>query len=120
VRLSTLFLMAILFCAAYALYLVKYEVQSVREEAHLLELQLQEENEALHIANAEWAYLNRPERLQQLADKYLTLKPVQGSQIVELAAIPFQDDQPRMTGKNDKQEDLLTPASARTAAALGR
>lgn len=44
--------------------------------------------ETLHILKAEWSYLNDPQRLQRLCEKYLKFKPIRPDQIVSL---PRQD-----------------------------
>ena len=75
--------------AAFMLYTVKYEVQSLQAQIAETAHELEEEKEALNVAAAEWAYLNRPERLQQLASKYLASSGVTVEQIAEIEAIGF-------------------------------
>ena len=53
---------------AIGLYLVKYSVQDVQRNVAALKSDLSKEKESLHLLNAEWAYLNRPDRLRDLAD----------------------------------------------------
>ncbi len=91
-RFSTLIWMILIVVAAFGLYGVKYRVQFLQEESVNLERTLREENEALHVLQAEWAYLNRPARLQALAREHLALNPVQGKQIAELESIPMQEE----------------------------
>lgn len=76
--------------AAFGLYTVKYRVQAIKSEVATAETQLREEKKNLHVLNAEWTYLNRPERLRQLSEKYLTTnKPMNGQQLSELASLPY-------------------------------
>lgn len=73
---------------AIGLYLVKYSVQDVQRDVATMKTDLAAEKESLHLLNAEWAYLNRPERLRQLADKHLNLEPMDSRQINAMATIP--------------------------------
>ena len=73
----------------FGIYMVKLEVQALKIEVAATEKQLKEEKKNLHVLDTEWAFLTRPERLKQLADKYLAVKPMRGQQIVEFASIPY-------------------------------
>jgi hypothetical protein len=53
-----------------------------------LKVDLVHERESLHLLNAEWAYLNRPERLRTLADRHLDLAPMDSRQINAVRALP--------------------------------
>lgn len=74
--------------AAVGLYLVKYRVQDVAREVAASEQALKKERDAVHLLGAEWAYLNRPERLKQLSQRYLELQPVSSAQFVSFHALP--------------------------------
>lgn len=73
---------------AIGLYLVKYTVQDVQRNVTSLKTQLANEKESLHLLNAEWAYLNRPDRLRQLADRHLDLVPIDSRQIDKVSVLP--------------------------------
>lgn len=73
---------------AIGLYLVKYSVQDVQRNVATLKNDLAVEKEALHLLNAEWAYLNRPDRLRVLADRHLDLVPLDSRSINAVAALP--------------------------------
>ncbi len=73
---------------ATGLYLVKYSVQDVQTNVVTLKAQLASEKESLHLLNAEWAYLNRPDRLRQLADRHLELVPLDTRQIENISVLP--------------------------------
>jgi hypothetical protein len=50
------------------------------------------------VLGAEWAYLNRPQRLAQLTTKYLSfLSPVLPSQIVSFDTLPLKVDRESRT-----------------------
>ncbi len=75
--------------AAFTLYRVKYEVQSLKAQVVAASLEITQEKELLHVEAAEWAYLNRPEHLRKLADKYLSGKNLTVDQVAVIEAISF-------------------------------
>lgn len=79
----------ILFCvAASALYLVKYRVMDVKEEVAQVQQEIVAEQQSIHLLNAEWAYLNRPQRLEQLARQYLSMEAISPSRIIQWEELP--------------------------------
>jgi len=81
--------MLVIVVAAFFLYEAKYAVQSLKSQVAETSRQLETEKEALHVVAAEWAYLNRPQRLQQLADKYLSSSDVTVDRVADIESIPF-------------------------------
>ncbi len=93
---------------AIGLYMVKYSVQDVQRNVASLKTQLANEKESLHLLNAEWAYLNRPDRLRQLADRHLDLMPLDSRQIEKVNVLPVAvraSETPAMTS-------MVLPVSA--------
>jgi hypothetical protein len=88
-RLSTLVWMLVIVVAAFLLYRVKYDVQRVRIDIAKTMHELEQERESLDVVTAEWAYLNRPDRLQRLAEKHFNAQSLRVSQVAEVEAIPF-------------------------------
>ena len=104
-RISTIFWMILIVAAALGLYVVKYQVQSMQEELARQENILREERESLHVLEAEWAYLNRPERLQQLTNRHLALlTPSLSKQISSIDAIPSMTNQLADLQKDEGEE----------------
>ncbi len=64
-----------------ALLLVSYQVQTLENELERLERQAIAQQEEIHVLNAEWSHLNRPDRLSRLASKHLDLLPVAPMQL---------------------------------------
>ncbi len=87
-RITALVYMACFAALSMGLYLVKYTVQDVQRDVASLKQNLGEEKESLHLLNAEWAYLNRPDRLQKLADRHLDMVPLDSRQIEEISVLP--------------------------------
>jgi hypothetical protein len=55
-------------CATWA-YRVNYATQEAMDRVADLRQQIAAEREAIAVQNAEWAYLNRPDRLQALVER---------------------------------------------------
>ena len=87
--------LVLLFAAAASLglYQIKYKIQSLNEDLAGIQDAVRIEQDAIHVLEAEWAYLNRPQRLAQLSGKYLSfLRSVSPSQIVSFDALPLKAD----------------------------
>jgi hypothetical protein len=93
-RITTLVYMVGFSAAAFALYMVKFSVQNLQRNLAVAEQQLSTEKESLHLLNAEWAYLNRPERLRQLANQHLELVPLDSRRIENVSLLPDAQVQP--------------------------
>jgi cell division protein FtsL len=76
---------------AYVIYQVKYEARALDEEIASLGKQIDEERDALAVLRAEWSLLNRPERIERLAQKYLKLAPAQPRQLVTVDSVSDRD-----------------------------
>lgn len=93
-RLSSMMWVVVVVCAASLLYSVKYRVQAMDEEIAAIRTQIAAERKAIHVLNAEWAYLSRPERVRELAEKHLKMHSMDGKQMLEVADVPFSPDAP--------------------------
>ncbi len=82
----TLFLLC---AAALALYQLKYEVAELEAEHAALTKELAAEREAVHVLEAEWAFLERPERLAKLASAHLDLVPLGADKIMRISDLPW-------------------------------
>lgn len=88
IRRSTLLWLIAAILVGCGLYQLKYEVQAKEERLARLNRQIQQEQEAIHVLAAEWAFLNRPDRLAELSKRHLELTPVEPAQFSKVAAIP--------------------------------
>lgn len=84
---------------AYWAYNENYRTQSALAEVRALKRDIASLREALSVQRAEWAYLNRPERLRDLADLNfddLGLMPMHPDQfgLIEQVAYPRPDPAP--------------------------
>ena len=88
-RIPTVLWILVIVVASFMLYQLKYHVQALERQVAQTSHQLEAEKEALHVSAAEWAYLNRPERLERLAQQYLGEDALTVSQIASTQDIPF-------------------------------
>jgi len=112
-RMTLLIYMAVIALVACGVYFVKYSAQDMQRKVAALEKQLQQEREALHLLRAEWAYLNRPERLSRLATQHLQMVPVVPAALTSLQAIPVistQEQQQRTLPSASESTLLYQPA----------
>jgi hypothetical protein len=69
------------------------------------------------LLRAEWALLNEPGRLQEMADKYLSLKPMAPSQFVQLADLPSHLPAPETAAEASAQDQDESTTDAAPVAA---
>lgn len=66
---------------ALGLYQLKYEVMRLEDRKSVYDRSIATEQEAIQVLRAEWSYLNRPQRLDELTKRHLDLVPVAVSQL---------------------------------------
>ena len=92
-RQVTVALVLLFAAASLGLYQIKYKIQSLNQDLAGIQDAVRIEQDEIHVLEAEWAYLNRPQRLAQLSGKYLSfLRPVSPSQIVSFDTLPLKAD----------------------------
>lgn len=94
---------ALIGSAVYA-YTIKYETIYRAEQIAKMKHEIQVERDKIGVLRAEWAHLARPERVQELATKYLDLQQLSLGQIVPANALP--DRAPRVDAIGRKLETL--------------
>src|ERR1700710_1413714 len=77
----------LVFAAAYV-YRIKMESTSRTERVLRLNAEVREQRDAIAALRAEWARLDAPLRLQGLAERHLTLKPITAIQFDQLKNLP--------------------------------
>jgi hypothetical protein len=113
-RFTSILIFSGLLSAAYALYLVKWEVRELKRDNAEIALAIEEQKQAIDMLNTEWAYLNRPERLKELSDKYLQLVPQEASQFTDIALIGMPSGEEEMQaaeGEMPVEPSAITPVS---------
>lgn len=86
-RRSTVMLTFITAGITLGLFQLKYTVMSLEQEHKKINNIIRTTNESIHVLKAEWAFLNRPDRLQQLAQKHLDIHPIDAKQLVSFKTL---------------------------------
>jgi cell division protein FtsL len=76
---------------AYVIYQVKYQARGLDAEIASIGTKIDEERDAIAVLRAEWSLLNRPERIERLAQKYLKLAPAKPLQLVTVDTVSDRD-----------------------------
>ena len=102
--------------AAYA-YSIKYETARYSAEIVKLQHAIQREKDAIGMSRADYAWLSRPGRVQQLADRHLDLQNFSIEKIAKFNDLP--DRAPKVDAIGRKLEalglsDVTTPRDDRT------
>jgi cell division protein FtsL len=69
---------------AYVIYQVKYDTRALDVDIASLSKDIDAERDSVAVLRAEWSLLNRPERIERLAEKYLDLAPPKPQQMLAL------------------------------------
>ncbi len=85
---SILLWIAVVGAMATGLFQLKYAVQAREDEFARLNRELIASEQAVHVLHAEWSYLNRPDRIAGLAQRYLELAPMTPAQIASVGMLP--------------------------------
>jgi hypothetical protein len=124
-RLYTMFaVMIALLAGLYGVYQLKYQVRGIKREAANLNAQLEEEYKNLHVLKAEWVYLNRPARLEELSRRHLDLVPLAANQVVDgnaMAVLDVPVDAGAPEGGNQlASETMISPVTPASEVRYGR
>ena len=87
---ATVFWSLLAALVGFGLFHVKYQVQKLEDRLAKINRDMVREQEQIHVLRAEWTYLNRPERIEQLATKYLNLAAPKTSQMSSIAQLPMR------------------------------
>ncbi len=83
---------------AYWAYQQNFQTKQAQDRVRALQIEIAETREAIAIQRAEWAYLNRPERLRDLVDlnfEDLQLLPMAPYQFGRIDEVPYpQPEEP--------------------------
>jgi hypothetical protein len=85
--LNVLVIAALVMAAAYV-YKIKFESTLQAERVSKMRAEIRRERDATAILRAEWTQLDRPDRIQGLAQRHLKLKPVEVAQFDPLDKLP--------------------------------
>ncbi|MBX7146567.1 MAG: hypothetical protein K1X44_04580 [Alphaproteobacteria bacterium] len=83
-KIGTLIWLILAMIAGFGLFHIKYQVQQLESELKEIYSQIDQNQTAIHVLNAEWHYLTEPTRLRKLSEKYLDASPLIPSQMIAL------------------------------------
>lgn len=75
-------------CAGISLFLIKHEVQEREDRLNALHQEILADQEAIQVLNAEWSYLNRPDRLEHLIREFSEHHIANRLQLTSLDMLP--------------------------------
>jgi len=119
IKLSTLFWLLLVSTTGFAMFAVKYGVQSLEDELNRIKKAAVAEGHEIHADEAEWAYLTRPETLGEMNRRYLALGPMATKQLrtsftdISLRApAEVPNDAPVVAAEEPPTEGVPSTASA--------
>lgn len=72
------------------IFQIESRVQALNNDIHELNRQMLADKESLQTLRAEWAFLNQPQRLRELASTYLSTQVMRPSQVANLDTISIR------------------------------
>ena len=117
-----MFWLVLVLVTGFAMFGVKYAVQSLEDELNRIKKATIVEEHAIRTNEAEWAYLTRPETLDEMNRHYLSLGPIATKQLrVTVVDIPLRPQPPLPADPSPADaptpESGLSPPEAPIAAA---
>lgn len=97
---------------AFMTFVMKNCVEDLEKELVQINSKINDDVRSIHILNAEWSHLNNPERLRNLAVKYIALEPVKPEQIINYSLLPFDYEADSMARKMLARQNLNNQAVA--------
>ncbi len=73
-----------------AMFLVKYKVQALEDEVVQTREDVVRDRNAIRVLEAEWTYLNDPERLRRLSAQHLSFGPPVPQNVTDIAGLPMR------------------------------
>jgi hypothetical protein len=92
IRPGTIVWFCVVVAVGYAMFQVKYEVMQQEQTLAGINKQIIEDREQIRVLNAEWSYLTRPSRIEELSVRFLHLNGMSSAQILPLGAVPERAD----------------------------
>jgi len=92
-RLLHLVVIAGLVSAAAYVYKIKFDATMQAEQVAKVRHDIRRERDAIASLRAQWARLDNPTRIQDLADRHLNLRPVEATQFDDFGRLPVRPPQ---------------------------
>ncbi|HLJ63136.1 MAG TPA: hypothetical protein VKT70_03465 [Stellaceae bacterium] len=89
IRFSTLLWLMLVAATGYGMFEVKYQVIALEEALQNTERAMAEDREAIRRLHADWSFLSKPARLDELARRHLDLMPVGPERVGHIETLPI-------------------------------
>jgi hypothetical protein len=119
IRPGTIVWFCIVIAVGYAMFQVKYEVMQQEQTLASINKQITDGREQIRVLNAEWSYLARPSRLEELSTRFLHLNNMNSVQILPLSVVPERPD-PSVPASTPVAASFASIPSRLAAAATSR
>jgi len=73
-------------------YWVSHQVERLEKRYAEIQSDILAEQESIHVLQAEWSYLNNPERIERLSQQYLSLTQIEVLQMASINDLPEDAD----------------------------
>ena len=109
-RASAFMWLALAIMVGVAMFLVKYKVQALEDEVVATREQVARDRSAIRVLEAEWTYLNDPERLRRLSAQHLSFGPPVPQNVTDVAGLPLRGAAPGVTAEDSAAPPATTAA----------
>lgn len=89
-RLAAVMWAALVIVAGVAIFMVSYRVQDLQSELQAKRADIEHARTSIRVLEAEWAYLNDPDRLRRLSEQHLGLVAPTASAIATFDRLPIR------------------------------
>jgi hypothetical protein len=118
-RLLNIIVICTLILAASLVYKIKFDSTLQAERVGKMRGELRRERDAIATLRAEWAKLDTPGRIQGLADRHLSLRPILPSQFDSFDRLPPRPPELPPQPSADPVGAMLTPPAPATPELTG-
>lgn len=97
---------------ALILFQIKQEVRGLEQEIARTQREILQDQEAVHVLEAEWSYLNSPARIAALAERHLGMAPIPADRVVGFEDLPLPGAPEDEEGATPETDDPKRPSTA--------
>ncbi len=89
-RLISLGWLTVAAVAVVLVFQLSDDVQRMEKELRTVQQQILRDQEAIHVLEAEWSYLNRPDVIEEMARRHLSLNVMPPDKILAFEDLPWR------------------------------
>jgi cell division protein FtsL len=103
---------------ALILFQIKQEVRGLEDDIATTQREILRDQEAVHVLEAEWSYLNSPARIAALAERHLGMAAIPAERVIAFDDLPLPGA-PEDTLPGEVEPERKSPATLVTAPSGG-